>query len=233
MHLYCPLLLCVVCTERVQDLAVVMICRCRTASVKSQPWSPLMRSKNKPGVHKIASVSRSDFAADVDTTVGGRREERGKEDGAEKWKGREGRGEEMNQDPTFQMRTVIKLIAWQSQSRITMLHWQTCSIISRVPAVSSCTEQSCLLERDAFFFKLCSLAQHCLWGSTTVMNTEKGRTDSTRPPQKTASSQLFKTFFLKGASLIHFSALGQIIISMCTIVLLCLDDKTNYCYKSK
>lgn len=52
-----------------------------------------------------------DFAADVDTTVGGRREERGKEDGAEKWKGREGRGEEMNQDPTFQMRTVIKLIA--------------------------------------------------------------------------------------------------------------------------
>lgn len=154
MHLYRPLLLCVVCTERVQDLAVVMICRCRTASVKSQPWSPLMRSKNKPGVHKIASVSRSDFAADVDTTVGGRREERGKEDEAEKWKGREGRGEEMNQDPTFQMRTVIKLIAWQSESRITMLHWQTCSIISRVPAVSSCTEQSCLLERDAFFLTL-------------------------------------------------------------------------------
>lgn len=70
-----------------------------------------MRSTNKPGVHKIALVSQSDFDADVYTTVGGRREGRGKEDGAEKMEGKGGEGEEMNQDPTFQMRTIIKLIA--------------------------------------------------------------------------------------------------------------------------
>lgn len=57
---------------------------------------------------------------------------------------RKGEGDEMSQDPTFQMRTIIKLIAWQGESRITMLHWQTCSIISRVPSVSSCTEESSL-----------------------------------------------------------------------------------------
>lgn len=49
-----------------------------------------MRSTNKPGVHKIALVSQSDFDADVYTTVGGRREGRGKEDGAEKMEGKGG-----------------------------------------------------------------------------------------------------------------------------------------------
>lgn len=77
-----------------------------------------MWSKNKPGVHKISQVSQSDCAADVDTAVGGIRggeRERGGGRMAHKTEGKEqkrkGEGDEMGQDPTFQMRTIIKLIA--------------------------------------------------------------------------------------------------------------------------
>lgn len=152
MYSYLPLLFCAVCTGRVQDLAAVMICRCRTVSVKTQLWSPLMRSENKPWVHEIAQVSQQSSRVIVMPMLillwvtrrerggGGSRKMERKE---QKWRG--GGGErEMN--PTFQMRTIIKLIAWQGESRITTLHWQTCGIISRVPSVSSCSEQPCLPE---------------------------------------------------------------------------------------
>lgn len=49
-----------------------------------------------------------------------------------------------------------------------MLHWQTCSIISRVPSVASCSELPCLLDREAFLTLLIGTPLSALQGLTTA-----------------------------------------------------------------
>lgn len=110
MHLYLPLLLSGPCGSNDMQMP-------HSVSENSTVIST-NAVKNKPGVHTIAQVSQSDCVANADTAVGGiRGEERERGGGwmAHKMEGKEqkrkGEGGEMGQDPTFQMRTIIKLIA--------------------------------------------------------------------------------------------------------------------------
>lgn len=61
------------CSQRVQDLVVVMICRCRTVSVKAVISSNAV-GKQTMGAQDSSGfpiVIQSDCDADVDTAVGG------------------------------------------------------------------------------------------------------------------------------------------------------------------
>ncbi len=146
------------CIERVQDLAVVMICRCCTVSVNTQLWSPLMQSENKP------KVRESDCDADVDTAMG---------DGGE---GREGEWRGMSRKENggrgkrwillFKWGPIIKLIAWQGESRITTL-LADMQYYFQSPLCLFLFEQPCLLEREASLTFLIGTLLSGLRGLTT------------------------------------------------------------------
>lgn len=127
-------------------------------------------------------------------------------------------------NPTFQMRTIIKLIAWQGEFRITMLHWQTYSIISSFSSVSSCSEQPCLLG-SLFNFAhwhttLCSLLKSCLcycW----VMTTQTLPREQTRLKKKKNSTKSTVFTFLMTLQLSTF------LLSLSKSLLAC--EQWSYC----
>lgn len=100
-----------------------------------------------------------------------------------------GKGKDMN--PTFQMRTAIKLIAWQGESRITVLHRQTYTVISRVLCLFLFGEAMSPGKGSLFNLSHHSLLDnsHC---SCRVMSKQKLPRDSKRPTKQ----QLVYCFFL-------------------------------------